>query len=208
MLGLVFLMVIIIGFILISLYYDTNHIKNEVVYIGCFNPLHIGHKAILEELAENYDWVYMCVTPMGLAEEDSVERIENIRMRLTDSGIINISIINIEDDILPPFHVIRILEKLKTECENCNYILVMGADEFLNIKNMKDYKQILKDYGVLVFSRGEINVMEIENFKNNLLNECSDYKIEINETVIPNVSSSDLREMVKDGRKNIKKLLM
>lgn len=35
------------------------------VYSGSFNPLHIGHKAIMEYLTveKGFDWVYLVVSP-------------------------------------------------------------------------------------------------------------------------------------------------
>ena len=35
------------------------------VYSGSFNPLHIGHQAILEYLTneKGFDWVYLVVSP-------------------------------------------------------------------------------------------------------------------------------------------------
>ena len=35
------------------------------VYSGSFNPLHIGHQAIMEYLTreKEYDWVYLVVSP-------------------------------------------------------------------------------------------------------------------------------------------------
>ena len=38
---------------------------NIAVYSGSFNPLHIGHQAIMEYLTfeRHFDWVYLVVSP-------------------------------------------------------------------------------------------------------------------------------------------------
>ena len=33
------------------------------VYSGSFNPLHIGHLAIMEHLRDRFDWTYLVVSP-------------------------------------------------------------------------------------------------------------------------------------------------
>ena len=50
------------------------------VYSGSFNPLHIGHQAIMEYLTreKEYDWVYLVVSPKNPLKDsisaDSGER--------------------------------------------------------------------------------------------------------------------------------------
>ena len=44
------------------------------VYSGSFNPLHIGHQAIMERLTqeEDFDWVYLVISPQNPIKDASL----------------------------------------------------------------------------------------------------------------------------------------
>ena len=123
------------------------------VYGGSFNPLHIGHLAIMKHLVEvaGFDAVYLVVSPKNPLKE--------------------------------------------REPEN-DFTLVMGADNLAIIRNWKEYKTILKDFGVAVYPREGHNLAQI---KQDLLKEDPAYKIQILEAPLVTVSSTEIREAIKRG---------
>ena len=209
---LIFLVFLIIPHFLFAFNNDKEVTRDIAVYSGSFDPLHIGHKAILEEISKTYDWVYLIVTPQNpLKERKSSNlalRVKNAHDALIRNGIFNVTVSDIEKDMIPPYYTIRTLDELKKMSSHNNFTLIIGADNLQNIREWKDYQRLLIEYGVLVFPRGGFGVAKLEDLKQELLKENPDYKIHINNTIIPSISSTEIREMLEKNDGNVNKLLM
>lgn len=208
-----FLTITLIMLMLLNLVYrnqDTN--RKLAVFGGSFNPLHIGHKAIIKDLSEKYDWVYLIVTPKNPLKDtvssDTVnERLNKAYNAMLKHGIFNVTVSDIEKDMLPPYYTIKTLDELKRKNPNGEFTLVIGADNLRQIREWKDYKRILLEYGVLVYPRGNDDVNVLETLKYEFLKENPQYRIEISDTVIPNISSTEIRAAILQGS-NVDNLLM
>lgn len=209
---LIFLVFLIIPLFLFAFNNDKEATRDIAVYSGSFDPLHIGHKAILEEISKIYDWVYLIVTPQNpLKERKSSNlalRVKNAHDALIRNGIFNVTVSDIEKDMIPPYYTVRTLDELKKMSPHNNFTLIIGADNLQNIREWKDYQRLLIEYGVLVFPRGGFGVAKLEDLKQELLKENPDYKIYINNTIIPSISSTEIREMLEKNDGNVNKLLM
>jgi nicotinate-nucleotide adenylyltransferase len=209
---LIFLVFLIIPLFLFAFNNDKEATRDIAVYSGSFDPLHIGHKAILEEISKTYDWVYLIVTPQNpLKERKSSNlalRVKNAHDALIRNGIFNVTVSDIEKDMIPPYYTVRTLDELKKMSPHNNFTLIIGADNLQNIREWKDYQRLLIEYGVLVFPRGGFGVAKLEGLKQELLKENPDYKIYINNTIIPSISSTEIRGMLEKNDGNVNKLLM
>lgn len=208
----IFLLLVIVLFFVCYFKEEEKTVRNIAVYSGSFDPLHIGHKAIIEEISKIYDWAYLIVTPQNpLKEKKSsnlADRVKNAHDALLRNEIFNVTISDIEKNMEPPYYTVRTLDELKKTMPHNNITLIIGADNLQNIKEWKNYQELLTKYGVLVFPRGGFGVSELENLKQELLLENPEYKIEINHTIIPTISSTEIRKMLEIGDGDVKKLLM
>ncbi len=191
---------------------DDKFSRNVVVYSGSFNPLHIGHKAIIQELSRRYDWVYLIVTPknplkIDIDENTVDDRIDAAHKAMLKNEIFNVTVSDIEKNMLPPYYTIRTLDELQKQNPKNSFSLVIGADNLRQLREWKDYQRILLEYGVIVFPRGKDDVDVLENLRYEYLKENTGYKIEIINTLIPNISSTEIRTAIKDGI-NVDNLLM
>ena len=181
------------------------------VYSGSFNPLHIGHKAIIDVLSKKYNWVYLVVTPQNPLKDTIIvspeERVKNAENALLKNEYFNVVVNNIESEMMPPFYTVNTLRELKRKNPINNFTLAIGADNLTNIKEWFMYQEILLDFGVIVFPRGTEDVEYLEKLKRDLLNENPEYKITIEHTITPNISSTEIRNAVKNGL-NVDNLLM
>ena len=174
------------------------------VYSGSFNPLHIGHLAIMEFLShsKSCDWVYLVVSPKNplkdsisadsgderyLAAVEAVRRYPKLHVWVDD----------IELHMEPPQYTIRTLEALKAREPENDFCLVMGADNLAGIRRWKEFSRILTEYGVIVYPREGFN---LEGIKAGLLDECKDYKIELMDAPTVDISSTEIREGLASGR--------
>lgn len=146
------------------------------VYSGSFNPLHIGHKAIMEHLTFEslFDWVYLIVSPKNplkasaeastgheryLAAIEAVKRYPHLHIWVDD----------IELNMPPPHYTIKTLDALKQREPENDFTLVIGADNLSGIRGWRDFPRILTDYGVAVYPRKGFDMNKI---KEELLEEC------------------------------------
>lgn len=212
---------------------------NIAVYSGSFNPLHIGHLAIIRHLLEaaGFDMVYLVVSPKnplkdsissdsGLdrykAAVEAVNRHFNIASSRTadcgddmpqpargcsaGAGIIGatasledaeVRVDDIELTMPEPHYTIRTLDALKAREPENIFTLVMGADNLADIRRWKEYSRILTDYGTAVFPR---KGHELTQIRQNLLDEDPAYRIQILDAEMVDVSSTQIREAIADGR--------
>ena len=91
----------------------------------------------------------------------------------------------------------KLIEELKL---NIGYCLE-------DIKRWNSYQEILTEFGVIVFPRGEINVNDIKQHALLLYRENPEYKIKIANAKTPNISSTEIREAKNKGE-NVNYLIM
>ena len=153
------------------------------VYSGSFNPLHIGHQAIMEYLTLDaaFDWVYLVVSPQSpfkgaenaltgeeryRAAVEAVKRHPEIRVWVDD----------IELGMEPPHYTIRTLDALRAREPENEFTLVIGADNLESFPRWREHERILKEY------------------------ECPDYRIELLKAPRIDISSTEIRDGLAAGR--------
>ena len=176
---------------------------NIAIYSGSFNPLHVGHLAIMERLSNDnaFDWTYLVVSPQNplkdasnkltgadryIAAVEAVKRHPELKVWVDD----------IELRLPPPQYSIHTLDVLKKREPANVFTLVIGADNLDSIRRWKDYKRILCEYGVAVYPRSGF---DLEQIMKSLKDECADYKIRILDAPIVDISSTRIREGMSEG---------
>ena len=192
---------------------------NIAVYSGSFNPLHIGHLAIIRHMIEvaGFDMVYLIVSPKnplkdGISSDSGRERykaaVEAVERRFLHSSLsasgrndskaseTRVKVDDIELNMPEPHYTIRTLDALKEREPDNRFTLVMGADNLADIRRWRDYARILKEFGVAVFPREGHDLTEI---KQDLLKEDPAYKIQILDAEMVDISSTQIRESIARG---------
>ena len=125
------------------------------VYSGSFNPLHIGHQAIMEYLTRDgaFDWVYLVVSPQSpfKGAENALtgrERYEAAVEAVKRHPEIRVWVDDIELGMEPPHYTIRTLDALRAREPENDFTLVIGADNLETFPRWRDHARILKEYGV------------------------------------------------------------
>lgn len=183
------------------------------VYSGSFNPLHIGHLAIIRHMLEeaDFDMVYLIVSPKNplkdsissaSAHDRFVSAVSAVNRHFTPDS--NVKVDDIELNMPEPHYTIRTLDALRQREPQNSFTFVMGADSLADIRRWKDYTRILKEFGVAVFPRKGYDLTTI---KADLLKENPVYKIQIINAPLVTVSSTQIREGLAKGE-DISHLLM
>lgn len=130
------------------------------VYSGSFDPLHIGHKAIMEYLTreKEFDWVYLVISPQNPFKDPSKALSANERYYAAIEAVrrhpeLHVWVDNIELTMEPPHYTIRTLDALKKREPENDFTLVIGADNLESIHRWRDFPRILSEYGVAVYPR-------------------------------------------------------
>lgn len=177
------------------------------VYSGSFNPLHIGHLAIMKYMTEEagYDMVYLIVSPKnplkdGISSASGKERydkaIEAVRRHFPDEkGPVKVD--DIELTMPEPHYSIRTLDALREREPDNSFTFIMGADNLADIRRWRDYQRILKDFGVAVYPREGFDLNEI---KRDLLNEDPDYRVAVLDAPMVDISSTEIRNGIAAGQ--------
>ena len=201
---------------------------NVAVYSGSFNPLHIGHLAIMKHLIHEagYDMVYLIVSPVNpfkqgmqmVSGEDRYRAAVEAVLRHKDelslpdphTGEMKLRVIvdDIELSMPAPHYTIKTLNSLREREPHNNFKLVMGADNLASIRKWKSYVDILSKFGIIVFPRDNYYM---EDLKNELLEEGKSqnqiYTIDLMDFQKIDLSSSFIRSL-DTKENNISKYLM
>lgn len=185
-------------------------LMNVAVYSGSFNPLHIGHLAIIRHLIEvaGFDSVYLIVSPKnplkdGISSASGQERYEAAVAAVSrhfemssDGSEAKVLVDDIELKMPEPHYSIRTLDALREREQDNVFTLTIGADNLADIRRWRDYSRILLEYGVAVFPRMGF---DLEAIKADLLEEDPSYRITLLDAELVNVSSTMIREGMARG---------
>ena len=172
------------------------------VYSGSFNPLHIGHMAIMEYLTRDrdYDWVYLVVSPKNpikdsISAESARDRFNAAVEAVKRHPELHVWVDNIELEMEPPQYTIKTLDALKLREPENDFTLVMGADNLQGIRRWRDFPRILSEYGVAVYPR---QGFDLEQIKRQLIEECRYF---------PAPYVLDANEMAPEGMRSLEETL-
>lgn len=176
------------------------------VYSGSFNPLHIGHLAIIKHLIEKagFGCVYLIVSPKnplkenisaGSGRERYNAAVEAVKRHFSDGSKVIVD--DIELTMPAPHYTIRTLDSLKEREPDKNFTLIIGGDNLANIRQWKDYSRLLSEYGVAVFPRTGTDLGEV---RKDLLMENPEFKIDILKAEMVDMSSTTIRNAISEGK--------
>lgn len=199
------------------------------VYSGSFNPLHIGHKAIMEYLTseKKFDWVYLIVSPKNplksnISADSGEARFNAAVEALGRHPELNVKADDIELKMPPPHYTIKTLDALKRREPENEFTLIIGADNLSSIHRWRDFPRILAEYGVAVYPRTGFDIVSL---RRELMEECKSfpslyvldeaesgadrltledtdnhfYDIEILDAPLVDISSTEIRDGIMQG---------
>lgn len=172
------------------------------LFLGSFNPIHIGHIAIANYMAEftDLEQVWLVVSPHNPLKEkksftDAKKRFASVKKAITGNSKIKIS--NVEFSLPQPSYTINTLYFLKDKYPNNKFALIIGSDNLTRFHKWKEYKKILNNFKIYVYPRSGSDVRKLKNHRN----------VKIVDAPLLDVSSTFIREQMKKG-KDVKKFLV
>ncbi len=189
---------------------DKKHIG---LFFGTFNPIHVGHLVIANYMAQRseIDEVWFVVSPLNpLKTKASILRGYH-RMRLVNEAIFENPLLlasEIEFNLPQPSYTIDTLTYLAEKYPTNQFSVIMGEDNLRTLPKWKNYQEIIKNYGVLVYPRVpteyDLNINSDSEEIKKILNQpnvtfCA-------EVPVMAISASFIRKQIRD-KKNVRYLL-
>jgi len=184
---------------------------------GTFNPIHIGHMRIAEEISEKLELDRVYLIPGALPPHKSQEpiipfhdRLAMTRMAVRDSPLLEA--LDLEGRRQGMSYSIETLKEIKRLFKpKPELFFIIGIDAFLEIKTWKDYKQLFRYTNFVVVNRPGFSPEELEPFilsldvgfqrKGNKTCIISSGSTLINQkATLMDISSTRIREMVAAGK--------
>lgn len=157
------------------------------VYVGSFDPVHLGHKNVINYLINNNVVDKLVIIPTGDYWNKKINcslenRIKMLKFYQNDKVLINDNLNNLN-------YTYEILNELK-KVYNDLY-LIIGADNIKDFHLWKNVDEILKNK-VIVLGRNNISIEEyiIDKDKFILCDDFTEF----------NVSSTEIRTLIKDNK--------
>jgi nicotinate-nucleotide adenylyltransferase len=173
------------------------------LYFGTFNPIHIGHLAIANHMAEysDLDAIWMVVTPHNPFKKkstllDNHHRYEMVTIATEEYPKIQPS--NIEFKLPQPNYTVNTLVHLKEKYPDHEFCLIMGEDNLKGFHKWKNYEVILENHELYVYPRISEGIVEHQFTGHSKIHKVN--------APIMEISSTFIRKAIKE-KKNIKPLL-
>ena len=124
------------------------------IYVGSFNPLHIGHINNINYLLNNYlDKIYVIPTQNYWNKQDLIDikyRIEMLKYIESNNVIVD----SINNSLEYTYQILDVYSKLYNVED---IYLIIGADNIIEFNKWKNINHIL-DYNVIVLGRDNIDI--------------------------------------------------
>lgn len=169
---------------------------------GTFDPIHIGHMILMENVINNLDLDKIYVLPNSNPPHklENKKTALNLRLKMVNETIKDNPKLEINDydyrdnEIHYTFNTINYFKK---SYPNDEFFFIMGEDSFLDIEKWKNYKEILKE-NLIIFKR-----YSNKNFSLiSKINQVRKYNknIYLIDNIALDISSTLIRDLVKENK--------
>ena len=166
---------------------------NVFFFGGTFDPPHKGHKLIYKyciDLCDKFIFIPTAQSPeKNIPLASAEQRISMLKLLIDHKDFDKVSIDRFEiDSNVTPNYTIDTIMYLKKIFRNASIHMVVGADQYKNLSNWKDYNKIINEVKIICFNRNlsELNRQKHINF------------IDFNY----NISSTEIRKEIACGNGN------
>ena len=158
-----------------------------LIYGGSFNPIHKGHKKLLEEINRFYFFNEIWILPNSLVKEEKFltdeERIKLIKDDLKDFP--SLKIIKDELEYDGPVPTIDTIEKMCQKNPHHTFYFLVGSDQFFKLYQWDEIDKLSQMVTFIVGTREEYKIAK---------NSANPYNVIIHDCDIKNYSSSNVRK--------------
>lgn len=165
------------------------------IFGGSFNPIHVGHIGLARELLSlaHLDEVWFLVSPLNPLKEAATDLLDDDkRLLLTQRALVGESRLKASDyefHLSRPSYTWNTLQHLKADFPRRQFVLIIGADNWLAFDRWSHPDYILSNFEVAVYARRECPV------------DASSLppRVTLYRTHLYDISSTDIRHRIHQG---------
>ena len=140
--------------------------KRTGIYGGSFNPIHLGHVCLAKALADSglVDEMWLLVSPQNPFKVDARLLDDEKRLHLARLAVLDVPGVEVCDRefTLPrPSYMYNTLQALSQEHPDCEFVLVIGADNWERFPNWYRSQDILSDYRIIIYPRPGYTLQDV-----------------------------------------------
>jgi nicotinate-nucleotide adenylyltransferase len=152
------------------------------VYVGSFDPLHLGHEQIINKLLKNKIVDKIIIVPGNSYWNKKIN--SSIKHRINMLKLIENKNVIINDTLYKKKYTYQVLNELNKQYDNL--YLIIGADNIINFDKWKNIDCILNHH-VIIVSRNNIDINKyLKNYPKENFTIVDDVDIKTSSTIIRN----------------------
>lgn len=168
--------------------------KRIGIFGGTFDPIHKGHVALAERFLEHMllDEVWFLVTPQNPWKKDTNLTDDAFRLSMVKESLKNHTRLIASDyefNLPKPSYTYQTLRRLRAEYPDTEFIILIGADNWVKFDQWAEAAEILKNHRLAVYPRKEYDVDEA----------AMPEGVTFFKTEFYDVSSTQIRDMISRG---------
>jgi len=177
------------------------------IYGGTFDPVHVGHLILAEQAREHGKldevWFVPAASPpqkQGQAVTPFRQRVEMLELAIAGNPAFHID--ELEQERAGPSYTVETLAELRRRHPEHEFLLLVGGDSLLDLPRWYDPQGIVAQAELLVMERPGSPRLSTEELRQKLkLPAEAPLSLEFVENAsLIHVSSTDLRQRIKEGR--------
>lgn len=169
--------------------------KEIGLFFGSFNPIHTGHMIIANLVKEttNVEEIWFVVSPQNPFKKNKNLLHEFDRLDLVSAAIdgdYKFKVSDIEFNMPRPSYTIDTLALLREKYPDKKFKLIIGSDNLVSFPKWKNHKEIIDQFGLIVYPRpntAKSDLLELKNVQ----------KIEAPEI---DISATLIRKLIKENK--------
>jgi nicotinate-nucleotide adenylyltransferase len=176
---------------------------------GTFDPPHLAHLRIAEEIREAFNLEKVLFIPAGYPPHKLTapispfeDRLNMVKLAIRENPFFEA--LDIEKEIKPSY-TLKTLKKLKELYPESEFFLIIGWDSFCEFETWWEYDKFLNYTNIIVVPRGEVSQQEIEIYFYKKVKElwaeyCGKHKVFFYKALSLNISATVIRNLCKAGK--------
>jgi nicotinate-nucleotide adenylyltransferase len=182
------------------------------IFGGTFDPIHLGHMIIAEQVMGELDLARVVFVPGGIPphkEASSVRASAEDRIDMVEAAVAGnerFSVDRIEVDAGRPMHSVETVQILKERSPDDDWYFISGADEVSNLLAWKEPDRLLEEVVMVAATRPGYDLSKLDHLEKSLRNfdrifpvECT--RVDISATGIRRriLQDKSVRYLVPEG---------